>query len=366
MRKIFFLFFLSAALQLQPSAQALRIPDNTNFVSSAGRKIGVTEVLINWNAPGVKGRVGKIWGTDIVPYGYTVLGFGSAVASPWRACADECTTISFSTDVIINNVPLQAGKYAFFIAVYPDSCTLIFNKNTDAWGAYFYNKDLDVVQITTKQQKNIATLKERLDYTFNNQKENAVEIALEWEHWKIPFTVTVNLKETVLVSIQKQLSGAIGFDPASLESGASWCLKNNINYEQALGWINAATMPSLGGKNTFSALNTKAGLLEKMGKTEEAIETKKQAFANATIMEIHGYARRLLDEGKKEEAMKLFEENYKKYNGAWPTNAGMMRGYAALGNYKKALEHAKKALAEAPDEGSKNAIRAFIASIENK
>jgi tetratricopeptide (TPR) repeat protein len=64
-------------------------------------------------------------------------------------------------------------------------------------------------------------------------------------------------------------------------------------------------------------LNTKAGLLEKMGKTEEAIETKKQALANATIMEIHGYARRLLDEGKKEEAMKLFEENYKKYNGAY-------------------------------------------------
>jgi hypothetical protein len=158
-------------LQLQSSAQALRIPDNTNFVSSAGRKIGVTEVLINWNAPGVKGRVGKIWGTDIVPYGYTVLGFGSAVASPWRAGADECTTISFSTDVIINNVPLQAGKYAFFIAVYPDSCTLIFNKNTDAWGAYFYNKDLDVVQITTKQQKILQHLKKDLTIRLTTKRK---------------------------------------------------------------------------------------------------------------------------------------------------------------------------------------------------
>lgn len=364
MRKILALALTAFTCVSQLQAQALRIPQNTNYPCAAGRKIGVTNIDIHWNAPGVKGRENKIWGTDIAHYGYTVLGFGSNVSSPWRAGADECTTISFSTDVKVNGKKLQAGKYAFFIAVYPDSCTLIFNRNTDEWGSYFYNKDWDVLHVTAKQQKDIAASKERLEYCFSNQKEDAVDVSLEWEHWKIPFTVTIDFKETVLADIQKQLSGAIGFDPPSLEAGANWCLTNNVNLEQALGWINSATLPGLGGKNTFNALNTKAGLLEKLGKGEEAKQIKQQALQNATIMEMHGYGRTLLGEGKKAEALKVFEENYKKNNGAWPTNMGMMRGYSAMGNYPKALEHAKKALEQAPEEGTKKALKGYIESLE--
>lgn len=345
-------------------AQALRIPGNTNYTCNTGRKIGTTQINVKWNAPGVKGREDKIWGTDIAPYDFAALGFGSNVLSPWRAGADECTTISFSTDVTINGKKMPAGNYGFFIAVYPDSCVLIFNKNTDSWGAYFYNKDLDVLRVTTTQQKNQSQLKERLEYNFTNQKENSVELALEWERWRIPFTISIDLKATTLEDIQKQLSGAIGFDPQSLEAGANWCLTNQINYEQALNWINSAVNPSLGGRNTFTALNIKAGLLEKMGKVDEAKTTKSQGLEVATVMEMHGYGRSLLAQGKKAEAMEVFEKNYKKYNGIWPTNGGMMRGYSALGNYKKALEFAKIALSQAPDDINKKNITNYIALLE--
>src|SRR5262245_19789711 len=100
------------------NSQALRLPGNTNLVCLTGRKIGVTDIQIQYSAPGVKGREGKIYGTNVVPFGYEVLGFGSNVASPWRAGADECTTMSFSTDVNINGKSLPAGKYAFFIEVH--------------------------------------------------------------------------------------------------------------------------------------------------------------------------------------------------------------------------------------------------------
>jgi hypothetical protein len=83
---------------------------NTNLVCLTGRKIGVTDIEIHYSAPGVKGREGKIYGTNVVPFGYEVLGFGSNVASPWRAGADECTTMSFSTDVNINGKLLPAGN----------------------------------------------------------------------------------------------------------------------------------------------------------------------------------------------------------------------------------------------------------------
>ena len=57
----------------------------------------------------------------------------------------------------------------------------------------------------------------------------------------------------------------------------------------------------------------------------------------------------------------VFNKNFTKYKGAWPSNAGMMRIYSAMGDYKKALQLAKAALPQAPDEQTKaileNAIK---------
>ena len=352
------------ACMLETSAQALRLPENANYPSSVGRKIGVTDIEINWNALGVKGREGKIWGTEIAPYGFEVLGYGSKVASPWRAGADENTTISFSTDVKINGKNLPAGKYGFFIALYPDSCVLIFNKNTIGWGSYFYRADLDVLRVSTIQQKNVPNLQERLAYVFSNQTEQVVEVALEWEHWRIPFKVEVDLKNTTLAYIRGQMSGALGFDPASLEAAANWCLKNEVNYDEALNWINSATSPVLGGVNSFKALSIKSKILEKTGKGDEAQTAWNQAIENATAIELHTYGRQLLAQKKNNEAFRIFEENYKKNKGAWPTNAGMMRAYSAMGDTQKALEFAKLALPQATDDANKKSIEAAIKQLE--
>ncbi len=347
--------------ETQSKAQLLKLPDgNINYKCSASRKIGVTNMELIWNAPGVKGREGKIWGTDIAYYGFTVLGFGSNTQSPWRAGADENTTISFSTDVMINGKELPAGKYGFFIALYPDSCTLIFNKNTEGWGSYFYNSGLDVMRVGTKQQKDRQQSRERLDYTFSNQTEKSVEVALEWERWRIPFTVTVDLSKTTLASIRTQLSGAMGFDPPSLEAAANWCLQNNINEAEGLDWINRATDPNLGGVKTFSALSTKAGLLTKLNRKPEANELMKVAVENASVMELHGYGRQLLVQKKWKEALEVFEKNYKKNRGAWPTSAGLMRGYSANGDLKKALEYAKLAVTQAPNEETKKIMQQAV------
>jgi tetratricopeptide (TPR) repeat protein len=355
---------LIASLCDETFAQALRIPGNANIPNVAGRKLGATQIMVKWNAPGVKGREGKIWGTDIAPYGFTILGYGSDVASPWRAGADECTVVSFSTPVTINGKNLPEGEYALFIALSADSCQLIFNRNTAAWGAYFYDASRDVMRVTAYQQKNQPQSQERLNYVFDNQTNNAVELALVWERWRIPFTIGIDYKATVLADIQRQMSGSLGFDPPSLEAAAGWCLGNEVNYAQALGWINSASDPQLGGRKTFNTLFTKAGLLEKMGNVTEANSTRVTALEVATATELHQYGRRLLSEGKKEEAFAVFEKNFKQQQGKWPTQVGMMRAYAGLGNYKKALEHAKLALVQAPDELNKKSIADNIGLLE--
>lgn len=356
-----FVAFLFLYAIVPACAQMLRLPDgNVNYKCKTGRLLGATNIDISWNAPGVKGREGKIWGTDLAWYGFKVLGFGSNTASPWRAGADECTNISFSTDVTINGKQLAAGKYAFFVALYPDSCVLIFNKNTNEWGSYFYNSQLDVMRVTAYQQKDIKENKERLDFTFSKQTNNTVEVALEWERWRIPFKVEVDLTATTLAYIRSQMSGAAGFDPPSLESAATWSLQNNVNTEEALAWINSAVDPNLGGANNFKNLSVKAGLLKKLNKKEEADKMMKAALEKATVNELHNYGRQLLGENKVTEAMEIFEMNYKKFNGAWPTAAGLMRGYSAKSDLKKALEYGNKALADAPSPEIKKVIQAAV------
>jgi tetratricopeptide (TPR) repeat protein len=362
-RKAF--LFLMVLVSTTTMAQ-LQLPDGgVNLKSMAGRRVGLTDIEIHWDAPGVKGREGKIWGTPVAHYGFTVLGFGSNAPSPWRAGANENTTIAFSTPVTINGKSLAAGKYGFHIALAADSCTLIFNKNTAGWGSYFYKSELDVLRVTAIQQKNQPVSKERLEYTFANHTDRSVEVALEWEKWRIPFKVEVDVTATVLASIRTQLSGAMGFDPPSLEAGATWCLQNNTNYEEALGWINTAVDPQMGGVKTFRALATKAGLLGKMGKTAEADKIMETAMENGTANEIHGYGRQLLTEKRVKEAVAVFEKNHQKFNGAWPTNAGLMRGYSAAGDLKKALEFAEKALAQAPNPQSKTIIEQAIATLKS-
>ncbi len=345
-------------------AQVLRIPENTNFVCNTGRRVGVTDIQIKWNAPGVKGREGKIWGTDIAWYGNQVLGFGSNVESPWRAGADECTVMSFSTDVTINGKKLPAGKYAFFITLYADSCVLIFNRNTEGWGSYFYRSELDVLRVTTVQLKNQPVSQERLCYQFYNQTETSIEIALEWERWKIPFTVGIDTKSTILEHIKSQMSGALGFDPPSLEHAADWCLKQQINLDGALQWINTATDPQFVAKPSFKALSTKAGILELQGNSKEADGIMEKALQTGNVTEIHMYGRQLLSRKKTKEAMAVFEMNHQKHNGAWPTNAGLMRGYSAMGDLKSALKHAKLALEQAPDATNKDFLKRMITQLE--
>lgn len=361
-------FLVCCALGGIPSTtfgQGLRLPDQgVNPECWAGRRIGVTDIEVHWNAPGVKGREGQIWGTQVAPYGFTVLGFGSYMESPWRAGADENTTISFSTDVTIEGKKLAAGKYGLFIALYPDSCTLIFSKNTDGWGSYFYNPDWDVLRVGVRQQKDLPQSQERLTYTFSEQTDRSVVIALEWERWRIPFTVAIDLKQTSLDYVQRQMTGALGFDPPSLVAAAQWCLANDVNFDQALVWINSATDPNLGGLDNYAALSTKAALLRKQGKTQEADAAMAKALENASAFEMHGYGRQLIGEKKYKEAFAVFQKNFDKHQGAWPTHVGLMRGYSALGDVKNALKHAKLALAQAPDAGNKAALEGMVKTLE--
>src|ERR1051325_1034493 len=111
-------------------------PSGGNKKAFIGERIGLTDITIHYDRPGVKGREGKIWG-ELVPVGFVNLGFGSAKESPWRAGANENTTIEFSNDVKVEGQLLKAGKYGFFIAYDAKEPMIIFSKNSTSWGSYY-------------------------------------------------------------------------------------------------------------------------------------------------------------------------------------------------------------------------------------
>jgi hypothetical protein len=337
-------------------------PSGGNKKASVSERIGLTDVIIHYDRPGVKGREGKIWG-ELVHNGFIDQGFGSSKSAPWRAGANENTTIEFTTPVKIEGQNLPSGKYGFFIAYDPNECTLIFSKNSTSWGSYFYDAKEDALRVKVKPtalDKSVEWLK----YEFTNQTENSVTVVLQWEKLAIPFRVEVDYVNAQLESFRKELRTEKGFIWESWNQAAAWCLQNNVNLEQALVWADTATGPFFGGDRAFAAWSTKAGILEKLNRSREADSIMKKTISFASMNEIHQYGRQLLNQKKSKEALEIFKSNFQKNPNQFTTLMGLTRGYSANGDYKNALKYANQALALAPDTNNKNNVTTMIEKLK--
>ncbi|RYZ28741.1 MAG: DUF2911 domain-containing protein [Chitinophagaceae bacterium] len=335
-----------------------QLPSGGNKKAMVGERIGLTDVVINYDRPGVKGREGKIWG-QLVPVGFVDQGFGNAKAAPWRAGSNENTTIEFSNDVTIEGQPLKKGKYGFFIAYDSVQPTLIFSSNSSSWGSYYYNEKEDALRVKVKPVKTNNSV-EWLRYEFINQTENAATIALVWDKLMIPFKVETDYVKDQIASFQNELRTQRGFYWLPWDQAAQWCLQRNVNLEQALQWADSASGPSFGGAAMFGPKATKAQILQKLGRNEEASAIMKEALPLANMQEIHGYGRSLLAQKKAKEALEVFQINYQKNPNKFTTLIGLTRGYSANADYKNALKYAEQALPLAPDSNNKNSVAGMI------
>ena len=338
-------------------------PNGGNKKASVKEQIGLTNVTIDYSRPGVKGREGKIWGTSVAPYGFTNLGFGSSKAAPWRAGANENTTISFLTDVQVEGKNLPAGTYALFVALDALQSIVIFSKNSTSWGSFYYDPSEDALRVTVQNQTNDKSV-ERLKYEFTDQTDNAATVNLMWERRIIPFKVSVDLVGTQLVSFKKELRNTPGFTWEGLQYAANYSLQNNVELEQGMKWANESISGVFVGQKNFLTLSTKAGLLQKTGKQSEADALMKEALPMATMQQLHQYGRDLLSQKKSAEALSVFKMNYDKNPNEFTTQMGMVRGLSGTGNYKAALEMAKKALLHTPDGINKGNLETMIQKLE--
>ena len=82
-----------------------------------------------------------------------------------------------------------------------------------------------------------------------------------------------------------------------------------------------------------------------------------------TQFEIHQLGRQLLAAKKVDEALAVFQYNGTRYGDQWPIHVGLARAYAAKGDTKQALDHARKALPQAPDPVNKASLEAMVKAL---
>ena len=137
-----------------------------------------------------------------------------------------------------------------------------------------------------------------------------------------------------------------------------------MNLEQALQWSDSASGRSFGGLTLFQPKATKAQILDKLGRHDEAAALMKEALPLANMQEIHGYGRSLLAQKKTKEALEVFQMNFKKNPNQFTTLVGLTRGYSANSDYKNALKYAEQALPLAPDTNNKNSVASMIEKLK--
>jgi tetratricopeptide (TPR) repeat protein len=362
LRKFVSFLLLSLFFQTVHAQMLTTIADGGNKKASVSELIGITDVSIHYDRPAVKKREGKIWG-ELVPYGFTDLGFGTSKAAPWRAGANENTSISFSTDVQVEGKFLPAGTYALFMAMAPAEATLIFSKNHTSWGSYFYDPKEDALRVTVKTIPT-ADSRERLTYEFSDQQENSALITLRWEKLGIPFKVSVDYISTQLASYRQELRSEKGFRWEAWVEAIDFCIKRNVNLEEALQWSDYAMNAVFVGERNFRTFSARASVLKKLNRSTEADQLMKEAIPMGTMLEVHVYGRQLIDEKKYAEALQVFKINAEKNPGKFTPNMGLMRGHSANGDLKNALKYARLALPLAP-ENQKKMVEGFIQTLES-
>jgi tetratricopeptide (TPR) repeat protein len=347
-------------------------PSGDNQRAAVLQWIGPVEVRIDYSSPDVHApdgadRRGKIWG-GLVPWGYATDAFGTCGSRcPWRAGANQATTLSVSHDVEIQGKKLAAGKYGLFMLPGQEEWTLILSNDSTSWGHYTYDEAEDALRVATKPEK--SPYREWLTYEFVDRRPDRATVALAWEELAVPFTIVVpDVNAIYAERIEQELRNYDGFDADTWRQAAEFYLDADYRPEEALRIAKSAVEKPFTGEVTFQNLAVLARAQEANQLADEGWATMRRALAlpSANPIEIHTYARQLLDRGRTAEAVAVFETNAKRFPNQWPVNVGLARAYTATGETKKALRAAKAALAQAPDEVNRENLKRMIAELEAK
>ena len=333
-------FFLGAAPALA-QAPRLTLPDPSPH-ASVSQRVGLTDISIDYHRPAVGKR--KIWGA-LVPYN-----------EPWRAGANENTTITFSTPVTVGGKQVPAGRYGFHMIPTPTTWTVALSTVSTAWGSFTYDPKEDAARFTVTPTQ--AEHEESLQFRFENPTETSATVVLHWERLQVSFPVTVDTKAITLASLKSQLRGLAGFSWQPWNQAAAWCTRNDCGADRAMAWVDQ----SINTQRSFPNLTAKAKLLEKKDPAA-ASKLRAEAMKLATETDVNALGYQLLGEKKYPEALEMFRKNVKDYPESWNVHDSLGEALATTGDKKGASASYERALALARDPVQKKRITTVLTGL---
>ena len=346
MAKLFTMFSLMVLfLVITVTAQQNLTTPQASQKASISQRIGLTDIDVVFHRPAVNNRV--VWG-GIVPYDQV-----------WRAGANENTTISFSTDVMVESKKVSAGTYGLHMIPTKNTWTIIFNNDNAAWGSFFYNEKNDAVRFTVNPVAN--DFQEWLAYSFDELSAKSTTLTLKWEKLSIPIKIEVDINETVIANMEKELTGIPGFFWQGWNQIATYALTKKYDSDKSLSWIDK----SIGINKNLTNLMTKSLILESTGKSQEAESIKKEAFALPGIDEaqVNTLGYQLMGIDKTDEALEVFEKNTIDHPDSWNAWDSLAEGLLTKGDKVKSKKLYEKALVMAPDN-QKDRIKGILSNIK--
>ena len=248
MRKFVALALLVSLCAAVPARAEIKLPKPSPG-ASVKTEVGTTAVTIDYHRPGVKGR--KIWG-DLVPWGQV-----------WRLGANEATTITFAGLIKVQGQEVPAGTYGLFAIPGTDKWTLILNKKSKQWGAYFYKAEEDLLRFDVQPQTGPFT--EWMVFQITPAGNGKAVVEMAWENLRVPFTLETDADAMAWKSIDETLAGTPTWQDHL--TAAQWALQKDQRLDEAMTWIDK----SMAAEEGFWSHEVKAKLLQKGGKTEEAL-----------------------------------------------------------------------------------------------
>ena len=367
------LLMLSMTVLGQEASEISTPPNGDNEHAEVSQWIGPVKISINYHSPKVHNpanndRTGHIWG-ELVHYGFFDEGFGPTKGAPWRAGANESTSITFSHDVKVEGKDLKAGTYALFLDVEKTGPWNWIFSNHLGWGSYQYDPHNDVLRVAAMPQD--ATFTEYLTYGFDERRPDSAVAYLQWEKERIPFKIEVpNVNGLYVAKIRQELESWPGFNYQDWQTAAQFCADNKINLNEALIWADKAINGPFRGATIahedFATLSTKAAVLDAMGRKSEADVVMQKALhlPGTDAYSVYAYGMGLLRQDEKAKAMKIFVFNRQQHpqDKFW-TSLGLARGYTALADNRNAIANWEVVIQNVPEILS-NRTAAYEAALQ--
>ena len=247
----------SAGLFAQAPAVKIAFPD-ASPAATLKQRVGVTDVEISYNRPGMKGRT--VFG-GLVPYGEI-----------WRTGANTATKLTFSTDVKLNGTAIPAGTYELFTIPGKTEWMIIIHKNMSQWGSYAYDQKNDVARFKVTPST-LGSAVETMAFGLSDVHNDSATLYISWEKTRVPMKLEVDVVGTLVPQIEAAMAAPEGKKPYF--ASAMFYYENNLDLKKAAAWMDTAIAEQ---PNQMWMIYRKGLILAKAGDKAGALAAAQQSL----------------------------------------------------------------------------------------